>query len=160
MARTYRNTLKAHAYALSCLGGALTDLAHEHRVAASAMERQPSQGPRGDSDFADWIATAAEVSAAAERLLELEVELARHHGMTWEQVADALGVSRQSAWERFRTHSRWDRTHRLSRLRRVRRAAMFRRMALGQSEEFVAAVRQMMRDGHASSERRPPYADR
>lgn len=86
MARTYRNTLKAHAYALSCLGGALTDLAHEHRVAASAMERQPSQGTPGDSDFADWIAAAAEISAAAERLLELEVELARHHGMTWNRL--------------------------------------------------------------------------
>ncbi|MEV6695071.1 hypothetical protein AB0M35_26710 [Micromonospora sp. NPDC051196] len=156
MARTYRNTLKAHAHALSSLGAALTDLAHEHRVAASAMEQQPPQGPRGDSDFADWIAAAAEISAAAERLLELEVELARHHGTTWEQVADALGVTRQSAWERFRSHSRWDRTHRLSRLRRVRRAALFRRMAFGQSEDFVAALRQMMRAGHASSERQSP----
>ncbi|MEU4398240.1 hypothetical protein [Micromonospora orduensis] len=152
MARTYRNTLKTHAYALSSLGAALTDLAHEHRVAASAMEQKPSRAPAGDSQFVDWIAAAAEISAAAERLLELEVELARRHGTTWEQVGDALGVSRQSAWERFRSHSRWDRTHRLSRLRRVRRAAMFRRMAVGQSEDFVAALREMMRADHASSE--------
>jgi hypothetical protein len=114
MARKYRNTLKAQAYVLSSLGAALVDLAHEHRVAANAVEQRPSQG-LGDDQFADWIAAAAEISAAAERLLELEVELARHHGVTWERVADAFGVSRQSAWERFRTHSRWDRTHRLSR---------------------------------------------
>ncbi|MEU8263972.1 hypothetical protein AB0C02_25525 [Micromonospora sp. NPDC048999] len=151
MARKYRNTLKAHAYALSSLGAVLADLAHEHRVAASAMEQRPSQGPRGNGHFADWIAAAAEVSAATERLLELEVELARHYGMTWEQVADALGVSRQSAWERFRTHSRWDRTQRLSRLRRVRRAAMFRRMAAGQGEESAIALRQMMQADLAPS---------
>lgn len=135
MVRKYRNTLKAHAHALSSLGAALADLAHEHRVTASAMERRPTQGSRRDDQFADWIAAAAEISAAAERLLELEVELARTYGLTWEQVADVLGVSRQSAWERFRTHSRWDRTHRLSRLRRVNRVAMYRRMALGQSED-------------------------
>jgi hypothetical protein len=66
-------------------------------------------------------------------------------------MADAFGASRQSAWERFRTHSRWNRTHRLSRLRRVRRAAMLRRMALGQSDEFVAVLRQMVRADRASS---------
>jgi hypothetical protein len=151
MVRKYRNTLKAHAYALSSLGTVLARLAHEHRVVASAMEQRPSQGTRGDVQFSDWIAATAEVSAAAERLLELEVELARRHGLTWERVADALGVSRQSAWERFRTHSRWDRTHRLSRLRRVRRAAMYSRMALGQGEEVVAVLREMMRAGSAQS---------
>jgi hypothetical protein len=151
MARKYRNTLKTQAYALSSLGAALADLACEHRVAANAMEQRPSQGLQGDGQFADWIAAAAEISAAAERLLELEVELARHHGITWEQVADAFGVSRQSAWERFRTHPRWDRTHRLSRLRRVRRAAMLRRMALGQSDEFVA-VRSVCIEARATCE--------
>lgn len=144
MARTYRNTLKAHAHALSSLGAALTDLAHEHRVAASAIERRAGEEAHEQPQFASWIATVAEISMAAERLLELEVELARYYGMTWEQVADVLGVSRQAAWERFRSHARWNRTHRTSRLRRTRRAAMFLRMAAGQDEEFVAKLRQMM----------------
>lgn len=144
MAPKYRNTLKAHAHALSSLSIVLADLAHEHRVAASALEQRVPQDLRGVGQFTNWIATAAEISAAAERLLELEIELARRYGLTWEDVGGALGISRQSAWERFRNYSRWDRTHKLSRLRRVRRAALFRRMTLGQSEEVVAAVQQMM----------------
>jgi hypothetical protein len=150
MASKYRNTLKAHAYALSSLSVVLADLAHEHRVAASAIEQKVSQNIRGGGRFTNWIAAAAEISVAAERLLELEVELARRYGLTWVEVADALGVSRQSAWERFRNHARWDRTRRLSRLRRARRAAMYRRMALGQSEEVVAVLRQMMRADRVS----------
>ena len=30
------------------------------------------------------------------------VRTARHHGQSWTDVASALGVSRQSAWERWR----------------------------------------------------------
>lgn len=144
MARTYRNTLKAHAHALSSLGAALNDVAHEHRVAASATERRPGEEEHLQPQFASWIAAVAEISTAAERLLELEVELARSYRMTWEQVAEVLGVSRQAAWERFRSHARWNRTHRISRLRRIRRAAIFIRMATGQDEEFVAKLRQRM----------------
>lgn len=155
MARRYRNTLKAHAHALSSLGAALSELAHEHRVAASAVERHRTAGAMeaaSDTPFAEWIATASEISMAAERLLELQVELARTFGMTWEQIADVLGVSRQAAWERFNTHARWDRTHRTGHLRRTRRATMFRRMAAGQSPEVVATLRRMMRADFA----RPP----
>jgi hypothetical protein len=130
----------------------LTDLAHEHRVAASAIERRRTAG----LTFDDWVATACEISAAAERLLALEIELARQHGVTWAEVANVLGISRQAAWERFGSHARWDRTHRLSRLRQVRRAAMFRRMAAGQSDEVVATLRQMMRTERAL----PPVAHR
>ena len=144
MAPKYRNTLKAHAHALSSLGAALTELAEEHRHAASAVERRAGEEPLEQHKFASWIAAVAEISMAAERLLELEIELARHYGMTWEKVAEVLGVSRQAAWERFRSHAQWDRTHRTSRLRRTRRAAMFRRMAAGQDEEFIARLRQMM----------------
>lgn len=148
VARKYRNTLKTHAHALSGLGVAMTDLAHEHRVAASAVERRRTGVPTA---FSDWIAAACEISAAAERLLALEIELARQYGMTWAEVADVLGISRQAACERFGTHARWDRTHRLSRLRRVRRAAMFHRMAAGQTEEVVATLRHMMRAERTSS---------
>jgi hypothetical protein len=123
---------------------ALTDLAGKHRVAASAVERRAGKELHEQHQFASWIATVAEISMAAERLLELEIELARYYGMTWEKVAEVLGVSRQAAWERFRSHARWDSTHRTSRLRRTRRAAIFLRMAAGQEEEFIAKLRHMM----------------
>lgn len=48
--------------------------------------------------------TAARVAAAADRLARTHVALARDkEGMTWEQVGEAFGTTRQSAHERFRT---------------------------------------------------------
>ncbi|GIF48223.1 hypothetical protein Afe04nite_27620 [Asanoa ferruginea] len=160
MTRRYRNTLKAHAHALSSLGAVMGELAHEHRVAAAAVEQRRAAAvldPMGGMPFPEWIATASEISTAAERLLELQVELARTYGMTWEQIADVLGVSRQAAWERFNTHARRDRTHRIGHLRRTRRATMFRRMAVGQSPEVIATLRRMMRTDFA---RRPAASPR
>ncbi len=37
--------------------------------------------------------------------LEETVSLARDRGASWAQIAEALGITRQAAWERFR--SRW-----------------------------------------------------
>lgn len=42
------------------------------------------------ADAADWLARA-------------EVMAAREDGATWEQVGEALGISKQGAFERFRT---------------------------------------------------------
>ncbi len=46
---------------------------------------------------------AARVAAAAERLARAEVAKAREtDGLTWEQVGEAFGTTKQSAHERFR----------------------------------------------------------
>lgn len=37
------------------------------------------------------------------RQLHADVVEARRRGLTWQQVADALGISRQAAWKRFRS---------------------------------------------------------
>lgn len=56
---------------------------------------------------------ADRIAAAATRLSRAEVMAARERdGATWDDVADAFGVSRQAAHERFRTgpdglHSRY-----------------------------------------------------
>jgi len=56
---------------------------------------------------------ADQIAAAATRLSRAEVMAAREHdGATWDDVADAFEVTRQSAHERFRTgpdglHSRY-----------------------------------------------------
>ncbi|MGV9838932.1 hypothetical protein ACWDUL_32680 [Nocardia niigatensis] len=146
MPRKYRNTLKAHAHAQASLGKALTELATSHRVAAATVERDgPAATPIGPAQFSEWIATSCEIAAAAERLLALEVELARRYGMTWDAVAEVLGVTRQSAWERFRSHERWNKTHRISQLRQQRSTALFRKMIVGRSDDEVAILKQMMR---------------
>lgn len=126
MAKPYRNTLRAHAYAITALARALDQLAAEHRVAASAVERGERTALTGESHFADWLAGMCELSAAAERLLALEAELARKSGVTWEEIGTAIGITRQSAQERFGTHDRWNKTHRTSQLRRAQRARFLR----------------------------------
>jgi hypothetical protein len=36
-----------------------------------------------------------------EETLKQHVDLLRQRGMTWTRIGEALGVSRQAAWERF-----------------------------------------------------------
>jgi hypothetical protein len=77
-----------------------------------------------DGRFRRWILHVSELSAAAERLLALEIELARSFGVTWEEVGAALGVSRQAAWDRFSSHERWQKSRRVTQLRNARTAPM------------------------------------
>ena len=123
MSGSYRNTIRAHAHALSDLGGAYRGLAAEHRSAASAVERDREKVTY-DRHFRQWILRVGELSAAAERLLALEIELARSFGVTWEEVGAALGVSRQAAWDRFASHERWQKSRRITQLRNARTAPM------------------------------------
>lgn len=44
----------------------------------------------------------AEAAAEAVRsVLQTEIDVLRKRGVTWEKIGDALGISRQAAWERF-----------------------------------------------------------
>lgn len=56
------------------------------------------------SDADDWagsIRRAMSVQAAADDVVRAVVQQARHHGVTWQAVGDALGVSRQAAFQRY-----------------------------------------------------------
>jgi hypothetical protein len=85
------SALHAHAESVASVGRAYADLAERHRSAADA----------GDGEFGEWITRARALAVAAERLLTLEIELARGAGVSWVAIAGALGVSRQAAWKRF-----------------------------------------------------------
>jgi uncharacterized NAD(P)/FAD-binding protein YdhS len=37
--------------------------------------------------------------------LRTAVSQGRKDGLTWQQIADALGMTRQSAWEKYRAHT-------------------------------------------------------
>lgn len=145
MPREYRNTLRAHAFQLSALGKAYTQLASRHRVAASALERG-HQKQLTNKDFSDWIFRMCEFSAQAERLLALEIDLARSFGVTWEEIASGLGVTRQAAWDRFANQARWQRSRRISRLQAARRAELLRdlRDRIGGSEEDLLALQEWL----------------
>lgn len=121
MSGDYRNTLRAHASALSGLGQAYARLASQHRIAANAAQSGKLKITY-DRHFRDWVLVVTELSAAAERLLALEIELARSFGVTWDEVGAALGVSRQAAWDRFANQERWQKSRRISQLRNTRTA--------------------------------------
>lgn len=57
------------------------------------------------SGFDDPLAVIGDIVDASwgvESMLRRWVQVARSNGHTWQEIADALGVTRQSAWERFR----------------------------------------------------------
>jgi DNA-binding XRE family transcriptional regulator len=121
-----KNTLRAQAAKLATLGKAYTQLASRHRITASALERGQQKQITYEGGFSDWIFRVSEFSARAERLLALEIELARNFGVTWEEVASVLGVSRQAAWGRFSDPSRWQDSRRVSQQRAAHRAELSR----------------------------------
>lgn len=128
LVRKYRNTPRSQAESLARLGRAYEELASEHRGFARGVAPVVNNSKSSDdsSQFAEWISTLVILAAEAERLLALEVELARKFGLTWQQVGDALGVSRQAACDRFNTHERWNKSRRISQLSQARWAAGYR----------------------------------
>ena len=131
-----RITLRSHASELSSFGKWYTHLAHLHRVAASGLERRQKKVTY-DRHFKQWIVALVELSAAAERLLALEVELAKSFGVTWDEVGAALGVSRQAAWERFTSQERQGKSRRASQVRAARTAVLNQETVLRNVREQV-----------------------
>ncbi|ALE82819.1 hypothetical protein XF36_06310 [Pseudonocardia sp. HH130629-09] len=54
-----------------------------------------------DGDRAASIARALEVRSAAEDIVRVVVHEARETGATWQSIGDALGVTRQAAFQRY-----------------------------------------------------------
>lgn len=52
-------------------------------------------------DWAASIGRAVSIQAAADDVVRAVVHQARQHGATWQVIGDALGVSRQAAFQRF-----------------------------------------------------------
>ncbi|KIH99254.1 hypothetical protein LP52_09125 [Streptomonospora alba] len=54
-----------------------------------------------DDDWADSIGRAVSMQAAADDVVRAVVQEARQNGATWQVIGDALGVSRQAAFQRY-----------------------------------------------------------
>lgn len=52
-------------------------------------------------DWAGSIRHAVSIQASADDVVRAVVQQARHNGATWQVVGDALGVSRQAAFQRY-----------------------------------------------------------
>jgi ATP-dependent protease Clp ATPase subunit len=54
-----------------------------------------------DEDLLETLRPAAATVRAVEETLQQHVTQLRGHRVTWTRIGEALGVSRQAAWERF-----------------------------------------------------------
>jgi hypothetical protein len=72
-----------------------------HRFEQIADELDPATAAVDHTDDLREIAAASEAARADEARLREAVEVARAHGRSWNQIAVALGVSRQAARQRF-----------------------------------------------------------
>jgi DNA-directed RNA polymerase specialized sigma24 family protein len=63
------------------------------KLATAASSRDPAVGLRA----------VASLRLLVEDLQELQVENARSHGWSWQQIASALGVSKQAVHKRYST---------------------------------------------------------
>jgi DNA-directed RNA polymerase specialized sigma24 family protein len=70
----------------------MTETEDTARVASAAASRDPAIGLRA----------VASLRLLVERLQELQVANARDRGWSWQEIADALGVSRQAVHKRYR----------------------------------------------------------
>lgn len=110
--------------------------------AARGLQDVSEGDPVGPTDPVGGIRRALEVRARADRVLAAAVDAARAAGCTWQQVGDALGTSRQAAFQRFghpidpRTGRAMDRTT----LERAdeRAQAVFAALAAGRWAEAAA----------------------
>ena len=79
------------------------DEIHEaaERFERLADELDPATAEVGSTDDLRGVAAAAEAVRRDEERLRETVQVAREHGRSWNQIAVALGVSRQAARQRF-----------------------------------------------------------
>jgi hypothetical protein len=54
-----------------------------------------------DQDLLNHLPKVAAASAQSQEQLIVWVRQARSRGITWTRIGEALGITRQSAWERF-----------------------------------------------------------
>jgi hypothetical protein len=63
--------------------------------------RLPVWGSLTDEQMLDHVPRIASVADQVEINLRAWVQELRRRGVTWARIGDALGITRQSAWERF-----------------------------------------------------------
>lgn len=82
-----------------CVGLA-EDIIDEYRD-KPAEARLPTWGSLSDEQMLEHIPRVAAVAAQVEADLRSWVQELRRRQVTWARIGAALGISRQSAWERF-----------------------------------------------------------
>ncbi|WP_245633922.1 ClpX C4-type zinc finger protein [Amycolatopsis jejuensis] len=73
-------------------------LAGQHEPSTSEMTLWES---KSDEEILESIPRMTQVSAQADARIQAQVDLLRSRGVAWARIGAALGVTRQSAWEKF-----------------------------------------------------------
>ncbi|OUZ07553.1 hypothetical protein BHE97_16520 [Aeromicrobium sp. PE09-221] len=73
----------------------------DHEALDRIEEIDPTTAPTRDATATDRIAAAVAERAAAEQAITEAVHDARARGVTWVEIATALGVSHQGARQRY-----------------------------------------------------------
>lgn len=68
---------------------------------ATGVEKPPPWHDMSDADLLGKLPLIAGTGDQVDRFLAEWVQLLRSRGISWAEIGRALGVSRQSAWERF-----------------------------------------------------------
>lgn len=79
------------------------------RLCNKILQQQSGAGPAAlpwkdtlsDDEMLDHLGRVAAASAQVDESLQVWVETLRSRGVTWARIGAALGMTRQSAWERF-----------------------------------------------------------
>jgi hypothetical protein len=89
----------------ACICNECVDLSVQIIAEKPKMRAEPG-APRleyqlSDEDLLSYLPKVAAASGQVERHLTSCVRQARGRGITWTRIGEALGMTRQSAWERF-----------------------------------------------------------
>lgn len=80
--------------------GACVELARQ-AVAGEAIPSFPPLADREPGELLARLGPAAFAVSVTERSLRDQIDVLRDKGVSWARIGDALGTSRQAAWERF-----------------------------------------------------------
>ncbi len=84
------------------LGGAQANICDDCvRSCVHILEQSPTKPSLGEDAVLESLAACDAAVDAARNVLQQRVEILRDRKISWDRIGKALGVSRQSAWERF-----------------------------------------------------------
>jgi hypothetical protein len=79
------------------------DILKEERLAATTRPRLPAWETMSEDQILDHLPKIAAVQSQVDENLREWVNHLHGRGVSWERIGAALSMTRQSAWERFRT---------------------------------------------------------
>jgi hypothetical protein len=88
-----------------CVAACATILDGFRDAGPAPAPRLPEWGAMGDDEMLGHIPRIAATGRQVEASLHSWVAELRSRGVTWARIGDALGMTRQSAWERFSAES-------------------------------------------------------